>query len=70
MKVLIVEDEAKTAAYLKRGPEENGFVADLADSGEDGAHLAQSGSYDLIILDVMLPVRNGWSIITELRAKD
>ena len=39
MKILIVEDERKTAAYLKRGLEENGFIADVADNGEDGAHL-------------------------------
>ena len=69
MKVLIVEDEPKTAAYLKRGLEENGFVADVAENGEDGSHLAQTRSYDLIILDAMLPGRDGWSIITDLRRK-
>ena len=69
MKVLIVEDEPKTAAYLKRGLEENGFVADVAENGEDGSHLAQTPSYDLIILDVMLPGRDGWSIIADLRRK-
>ena len=55
MKILIVEDEAEAAAYLKRGLEENGFVADVAHNGEDGSHLAQTRPYDLIILDVMLP---------------
>jgi two-component system copper resistance phosphate regulon response regulator CusR len=69
MKVLIVEDEPKTVAYLKRGLEENGFVADVADDGEDGAHLGQTGSYDLIILDVKLPSRDGWSVIGELRRR-
>lgn len=67
MKILIVEDEAKTAAYLKRGLGENGFVADIADNGEDGSHLAQTRSYDLIILDVMMPGQDGWSVIAELR---
>jgi two-component system, OmpR family, copper resistance phosphate regulon response regulator CusR len=67
MKVLIVEDELKTVAYLKRGLEENDFVVDVADDGEDGAHLAQTESYDLIILDVMLPRRDGWNIIRDLR---
>jgi two-component system, OmpR family, copper resistance phosphate regulon response regulator CusR len=67
MKILIVEDERKTAAYLKRGLEENGFAVDIADNGEDGAHLAGTGSHDLIILDVMLPVRDGWSIVADLR---
>jgi CheY-like chemotaxis protein len=70
MKVLIVEDEPKTSAYLKRGLEENGFVTDLAGNGEDGAHLAQTGSYDLIVLDEMLPARDGWSIIAELRRRE
>ncbi|MDE2361175.1 MAG: heavy metal response regulator transcription factor [Hyphomicrobiales bacterium] len=69
MKVLIVEDERKTAAYLKRGLEENGFVADVAEDGEDGAYLAQTRSYDLIILDVMLPSRDGWSIVADLRRR-
>jgi two-component system copper resistance phosphate regulon response regulator CusR len=69
MKVLIVEDEPKTVAYLKRGLEENGFVADVTDDGDDGAHLAQTGRYDLIILDVMLPRRDGWTIIRELRQR-
>ncbi|MDE2464586.1 MAG: response regulator, partial [Alphaproteobacteria bacterium] len=70
MKILIVEDEAKTATFLRRGLEENGFVADLARNGEDGAHLAQTEPYDLILLDVMLPGRDGWSIIAELRRRE
>ncbi|KZC22660.1 DNA-binding response regulator [Rhodanobacter thiooxydans] len=67
MKILVVEDEPKAAAYLKRGLEESGFVIDCAGNGEDGNHLAQTGNYDLIILDVMLPVRDGWSVLAELR---
>ncbi|HZU88976.1 MAG TPA: heavy metal response regulator transcription factor [Stellaceae bacterium] len=69
MKILVVEDETKTAAYLKRGLEENGFIVDVADNGEDGAYLAESGSYDLLVLDVMLPARDGWSIVAELRRR-
>ena len=69
MKVLIVEDERKTAAYLKRGLEENSFIADVAVDGDEGSELAQTRSYDLIILDVMLPARDGWSIIAELRRR-
>ena len=67
MRILIVEDELKTAAYLRRGMTESGYVVDVAHDGEDGLHLAVTGDYDLIILDVMLPERSGWSIITELR---
>jgi two-component system copper resistance phosphate regulon response regulator CusR len=67
MKVLIVEDEKKTASYLRKGLSENGFVVDVADRGEEGLRLARSGEYDVIILDVMLPERDGWSVISELR---
>ena len=70
MKILIVEDERKTAAYLKRGLEENGFVVDLAENGEDGVHLARTQAYELIILDVLLPGRDGWSVIAELRRQE
>ncbi len=69
MKVLIVEDEAKTAAYLKKGLEENGFVADVAGDGETGAYMARQGGYELVILDVMLPGQDGWSVLRELRQR-
>jgi len=69
MKILVVEDEVKTAAYLKRGLEENGFVIDLAGNGQDGIHLAETGFYDLVILDVMLPIYDGWSVVIELRRR-
>ncbi|MBV9575659.1 MAG: heavy metal response regulator transcription factor [Gammaproteobacteria bacterium] len=67
MRILIVEDEPKTAAYLHKGLSENGFNVDQAANGEDGLFLALNHYYDLIILDVMLPKRNGWSILTEIR---
>ncbi|RII26446.1 MAG: DNA-binding response regulator [Geobacter sp.] len=67
MRVLIVEDETKAAEYLRKGFSENGFVADVAGCGEDGLHLALTGDYELIILDVGLPERSGWSVISELR---
>jgi two-component system copper resistance phosphate regulon response regulator CusR len=67
MKILIVEDEAKTSEYLRQGLSEAGFVVDLARSGLDGHHLANTESYDLIILDVMLPDVDGWRILKSLR---
>jgi len=67
MKILIVEDEPKTTAYLKKGLGAHGYVADSADNGEDGLHLALTNHYDLIILDVMLPGRDGWSVVGALR---
>ncbi len=67
MRILIVEDEKKTAAYLKKGLSESGFVVDVAEQGEDGLHLARTGDYDLILLDVMLPQQDGWSVLIEMR---
>lgn len=67
MKVLIVEDEAKTSDYLSKGLTENGFVVDLARSGVDGLHLAVTGEYAVIVLDVMLPEMDGWTVLRELR---
>ena len=67
MKALIVEDEAKTGDYLRKGLSENGFVVDLAINGEDGLHLALTGVYDIIVLDVMLPKKDGWNVLRELR---
>jgi two-component system, OmpR family, copper resistance phosphate regulon response regulator CusR len=69
MRALIIEDEKKTGQYLKKGLTENGFIVDVAENGEDGLHLATTVEYSFIILDVMLPDRDGWSIITELRQR-
>ena len=67
MKLLVVEDEAKTADYLRQGLSEAGFVVDLARNGLDGHHLAMTGDYALIVLDVMLPDVDGWRILRALR---
>ena len=67
MKILIVEDEPKTGEYLRQGLSEAGFVADLAQNGSDGLHLALQGEYDLVILDVMLPGLDGWQVLQSLR---
>ena len=67
MKLLIVEDELKTRSYLKQGLSEAGFVVDHTGDGLDGRHLAMTGDYDLIILDVMLPGMDGWQVLQSLR---
>jgi two-component system copper resistance phosphate regulon response regulator CusR len=67
MKLLLVEDDRRTVAYLRRGLVEAGFTVDVALRGDDGLHLARTGDHDLIVLDVMLPGRDGWSVIAELR---
>jgi len=68
MKILIVEDEPKTGAYLRQGLSEAGFVVDLARDGLDGLHLATISDYDLLVLDVMLPRMDGWAVLQALRA--
>lgn len=67
MKLLLIEDEAKTVSFLKKGFSEVGYVVDVAMDGEDGLHLASNGDYDVIVLDVMLPGCDGWSVIRDLR---
>lgn len=67
MRILIVEDEPKTAAYLAKGLRESGFVVDIAIDGEEGKLLATEQQYQVIILDVMLPKYNGWQILKEVR---
>jgi two-component system copper resistance phosphate regulon response regulator CusR len=69
MRILIVEDEKKTAAFLRKGLSEAGFIADVAENGADGLFNGLSLEYDLIILDAMLPRRDGWSVLSELRQR-
>ena len=67
MRVLIIEDEPKVGKALKEGLEAEGYAITLSETGEDGFFLASSGTYELILLDVMLPGRNGLEILAALR---
>lgn len=67
MRLLIVEDEPKTAAYLAKGLREQGFVVEAVNRGDDGLHLARTESFDLLVLDVTLPVADGWTVLKALR---
>ena len=67
MKILIIEDEAKTGKFLRKGFSEAGYVADVASDGMEGLHLAMEVDFDLIVLDVMLPGLDGWQVLTRLR---
>ncbi len=67
MKILVIEDEIKTAKFLKKGLCEAGFVVDVANNGDDGLHLALEVDFDLIVLDVMLPGLDGWQVLMRLR---
>lgn len=68
MKLLIVEDQAKTGQYLRQGLSEAGFTTELATDGITGQHWALTGDYSLLILDVMLPGRDGWQILQAVRS--
>lgn len=70
MKILVVEDETKVAEVLKRGLSEEGYDVDLAFDGQIGLRLATGGGYDLILLDVNLPLVNGLELCKQLREKD
>ncbi len=67
MRVLVVEDEKKVASFIQRGLEGDGFQVDLAGDGEEGLALARANSYDVILMDVMLPRMDGLTAIRELR---
>ena len=67
MRLLVVEDEVKLAQYLHKGLSENGHVVDLAHDGIEGRRLAIGGEYDLVLLDVMLPGVDGFSVLSAMR---
>ena len=69
MRVLLVEDEAKTANFLAKGLSESGFSVDVALNGLDGRYLIEQQAYDLVILDVMLPGLNGWQLLKLIRQR-
>ena len=68
MKLLLVEDDAKLAAAVRRGLEAEGFTVEVAADGDEGLWRATEGTYDLVLLDIMLPGRNGYRICADLRA--
>ena len=67
MRILVIEDDAKLAGYLKKGLGQSGYVVDVARDGIDGRHLAVEGEYDLVLLDVMLPGLDGFAVLAALR---
>ena len=67
MRILIVEDDTKTSAYLRQGLQEHGFVVDCAGDGTEGLHAATHSDYALIVLDVMLPGTDGWTVLSRFR---
>jgi two-component system, OmpR family, response regulator len=69
MRILIVEDDHKIGSFVLKGLKEAGFAVDLSTNGDEGLHLALTGTYDAAVIDLMLPARDGLSLIGELRSR-
>lgn len=67
MKILVIEDDAKTASLMHKGLSHEGFIVDTCSNGEDGLELAIASKPDLMVLDVMLPKLDGWEVLKQLR---
>ena len=65
--ILIAEDEPRLAAMLAKGLKKNGFKASIASDGEQAVQMAQTGCFGLLLLDLGLPIKNGWTVLSELR---
>src|SRR5262249_32719598 len=70
MRILIVEDEPKVGAYMRKGLLEQGFTVDLVENGVAGLHQATTNSYDLAVIDVALPSMDGWTLVERMRGAD
>lgn len=70
MRVLVIEDNIKTANYLCDGLKENFFIAEAAYNGQEGLYLAVHNHYDIIVVDVMLPEVDGWTLVKRIREKN
>lgn len=68
MRILIVEDEKKVAAFIKRGLEQESYAVDVVEDGEEGQHYAEINHYDAIILDIMLPKKSGLDVLRDIKA--
>jgi two-component system copper resistance phosphate regulon response regulator CusR len=68
MHILLIEDEKKTAAFIAKGLEEEGYSVESASDGETGLQLALATRFDLLLVDVMLPKKDGWAVVEELRS--
>ena len=70
MRILVIEDEAKAAQFVKKGLTESGYTVDIAHDGEEGLFMALETDYQLIILDIMLPKRDGWYVLEKFRQQN
>ncbi len=70
MRILVIEDEKKVAAFIKRGLEQESYAVDIVHDGIQGIDYAETDNYDAIILDVMLPGKNGFDVLAEIKEKN
>jgi len=70
MKILIIEDDIKIVNFLKKGLREEGYSVDYSNNGDEGIYLASINSYDLILLDIMMPIKNGFEVCQTLRTSN
>lgn len=68
MKILVAEDDRKISSFLRKGFAQEGYVVEVADNGEDALALGSRGGFDVVVLDLLLPKMDGWSVIQRLRA--
>jgi DNA-binding response OmpR family regulator len=69
MRILLVEDDSRVASFIRRGLREERYAVDVAKDGEEALYLAQTGEYDAIVLDLLLPKRNGLEVLRTLRSE-
>src|SRR3970282_160536 len=70
MRILVVEDEKKVAGFIKKGLEEESYAIDVVYDGVEGEYMASTNDYDVIVLDIMLPKKNGFDVVKDLRTKN
>ncbi|HEY3346940.1 MAG TPA: response regulator, partial [Nitrospirota bacterium] len=68
MRVLVIEDESKVASFIKKGLQEESYAVDVASDGEEGLTYLNNNTYDAMVLDLMLPKKNGIEVMREVRA--
>jgi two-component system, OmpR family, copper resistance phosphate regulon response regulator CusR len=69
-RILIAEDEARLAAFIEKGLQKSGFSTAVAEDGEKALMMAATGDYKILLLDVGLPVKDGWAVLKEIRQQD
>jgi two-component system, OmpR family, copper resistance phosphate regulon response regulator CusR len=70
MRLLLIEDEKKAGEYIQNGLTQNGFIVDVAENGIDGVFYEQEYVYDIVVLDIMLPQLDGWSVLEKIRKRN